>query len=231
MNDQMEQEMERTIRLLQSSMPQTNRNVSLVTLFRIAASELQPFVLIMLSCGAIAFSLISAKFLAMPMLTVFCTAPMPMLLLFHRYVLSCNSGMRELEETFQYSYSEMLIGRTFVISGYMVVVLMILSAALHYSVGESFLRLALCGAVPSIYLCTLLLFLSTRTRNQDGISILAIVFWAALCFLAAILSFEQLLEICSTTVYSVLVIIGIILLSICSHAIRERRFLYVGSHS
>ena len=228
MNYQMEQEMERTIRLLHSSMPQTNRNVSLVTLLRIAASELQPFVLIILSCSAISFGLISAKFLAMPMLTVFCTAPMPMLLLFHRYVLSCNNGMRELEETFQYSYSEMLIGRTFIISVYMVVILMILSAILHYSVGESFLRLALCGAVPSIYLCTLLLFLSTRTHNQEWLSILAMVFWAALCFLAAILSFDQLLQICSTTFYSVLVIVGITLLSICSHTIRERRFLLCG---
>ena len=138
--------------------------------------------------------------------------------------------MRELEETFQYSYSEMLIGRTFIISVYMVVILMILSAILHYSVGESFLRLALCGAVPSIYLCTLLLFLSTRTHNQEGLSILAMVFWAALCFLAAILSFDQLLQICSTTFYSVLVIVGITLLSICSHIIRERRFYYVGNN-
>ena len=230
MNHQMEQEMERTIRLLQSSMPQTNSNAPLVTLFRIAVSELQPFVLIILSFGALAFGLISTKFLAMPMLTVFCTAPMPMLLLFHRYVLSCNSGMRELEETFPYSYSEMLVGRTFVISGYMVVILMILSAALHYSAGESFWRLALCGAVPSIYLCTLLLFLSTQTHNQEELSILAIVFWAALCFFAALLSFEQLLQICSTAFYFVLVIVGIILLSVCSHAIRERRFLYVGSN-
>ena len=61
-----------------------------------------------------------------------------------------SHSLRELEDTFQYSYAEMLIARSTVISFYMFGTLIFLSMALHFSVGENFLRLALCGAVPSI---------------------------------------------------------------------------------
>ena len=83
-----------------------------------------------------------------------------MLLLFHRYVLHGNEPMKELEDTFLYSYAEMLIGRTMVISIYMLGVLACLSIVLHHIGREAFLRLALCGAAPSVYLCVLLLLLA-----------------------------------------------------------------------
>ena len=100
--------------------------------------------------------------------------------------------------------------------------LIFLSVTLHFSFGENFLRLALCGAVPSIYLCTLLLFLASIIRNQEGLSVIAIVFWVALCFLITVLPFHQLLQFCSTTVYVGLAILGLILYSVCSHTIRVR---------
>ena len=107
--------------------------------------------------------------------------------------------------------------------------LIFLSVTLHFSFGENFLRLALCGAVPSIYLCTLLLFLASIVRNQEGLSIIAIVFWVALCFLITALPFHQLLQLCSTTVYVGLAILGLILYGVCSHTIRARGSLYVSS--
>lgn len=230
MNDRMEKEIDRTIQLLQASMPEPkDTQTSMSTLLRIAASEMNVFLLLGLFTGALVFGVASVKVLSMPMLSVFCTAPMPMLLLFHRYVLTCNNGMRELEETFQYSYAEMLIARSTVISCYMFGTLVFLAMTLHFSAGEDFLRLALCGAVPSIYLCTLLLFLSSMIRNQEGLSIIAIVFWAALCFSVTVLPFNQLLQICSTVVYAVLAIIGLFLYSVCSYTIRMRSFLYVGN--
>lgn len=227
MNDRMEKEIDRTIQLLQASMPQQKDTHTLIfTLLRIAISEMNVFLLLCLFISALVFGVASVKVLSMPMLSVFCTAPMPMLLLFHRYVLSCNNGMRELEETFQYSYAEMLIARSTIISCYMFATLLLLSLTIHFSVGENFLRLALCGAVPSIYLCALLLFLSSIIHNQEGLSIVAIVFWAALCFLITVLPFNQLLQICSTVVYLVLAIIGLILYSVCSRAIITRRSMY-----
>jgi len=228
MNDQMEKEIDCTIQLLQASMPgPKDTQTSMSTLLRIAASEMNVFLLLGLFTGALAFGVVSVKVLSMPMMSIFCTAPMPMLLLFHRYVLTCNNGMRELEETFQYSYAEILIARSTIISCYMFGNLVFLSMTLHFSVGEDFLRLALCGAVPSIYLCTLLLFISNVIPNQEGLSIIAIVFWVALCFLVTVLPFNQLLQICSTAIYAVLAIIGLILYSICSHIIRTRRSFYV----
>ena len=153
MNERMEQEIRRTIRFLQASMPEPkNRQTSVFTLLRIAASEINAWLLLGLFVGALSFGLVSVRVLSMPMLTIFCTAPMPMLLLFHRYVLACDQRMRELEATFPYSYSEMLAARSVVISCCMFGALVLLSAMLHASVGEDFLRLALCGAVPGIYL-------------------------------------------------------------------------------
>ena len=166
----------------------------------------------------------------MPMLTIFCTAPMPMLLLFHRYVLACSERMRELEATFPYSYPEMLAARSVVISCCMFGALVLLSVTLHISVGEDLLRLALCGAVPDIYLCTLLLFLSARLRNPEGLSLLALVFWAALCFLVTVLPFDRLLQLCSTAAYAALAVIGLILYGILVCNIQQRRGLYDMAH-
>ena len=211
MNDRMEQEIRRTILRLQGSMPEPrDRQTPVFTLLRIAASEMDWSLLLGLFAGALIFGLLSVRALSMPMLTIFCTAPMPMLLLFHRYVLACSERMRELEATFPYSYPEMLAARSVVISCCMFGALLLLSVTLHVSAGEAFLRLALCGAVPGIYLCALLLFLSASLRNPEGLSLLAVVFWAALCFLAALLPFDRLLQLCSTAAYAALAVIGLI---------------------
>ena len=153
-----------------------------------------------------------------------------MLLLFHRYVLACDPAMRELERTFPYSYSEMLAARSAVIACYMFAALLLLSSALHVSVSESLLRLALCGAVPGIYLCVLLLFLSAALRNPESLSLLAIVFWASLCFLATVLPFDRLLQLCSTAAYAVLAAIGLILYGILVHNVQRRRDHYDMAH-
>ena len=108
--------------------------------------------------------------------------------------------------------------------------LLLLSVTLHVSAGEDLLRLALCGAVPGIYLCTLLLFLSARLRNPEGLSLLAIVFWAALCFLVTVLPFDRLLQLCSTAAYAALAVIGLILYGILVCNIQQRRGLYDMAH-
>ena len=113
MNDRMEREIRRTIQLLQASMPEPrDRQTPVFTLLRIAAGEINAGLLLGLFAGALIFGLLSVRALSMPMLTIFCTAPMPMLLLFHRYVLASNQNMRELEATFPYSYPEMLAARS-----------------------------------------------------------------------------------------------------------------------
>lgn len=139
MNDRMEQEIRRTILRLQASMPEPrDRQTPVFTLLRIAAGEINAGLLLGLFAGALIFGLLSVRALSMPMLTIFCTAPMPMLLLFHRYVLACSERMRELEATFPYSYLEMLAARSVVISCCMFGALLLLSVTLHVSAGRIF---------------------------------------------------------------------------------------------
>ena len=216
MNDRMEQEIRRTILRLQASMPEPrNRQTPVFTLLRIAAGEINAGLLLGLFAGALIFGLLSVRALSMPML-----------LLFHRYVLASNQNIRELEATFPYSYPEMLAARSVVISCWMFGALLLLSVMLHVSAGEDLLRLALCGAVPGIYLCTLLLFLSAKLRNPEGLSLLALVFWAALCFLVTVLPFDRLLQLCSTAAYAALAVIGLILYGILVHNVQRRREHY-----
>jgi hypothetical protein len=126
--------------------------VSLVSLLRLAASEMNAvFMGLVLIAVLIIGSLVSTR-LSTPMLTCFCTAPLPMLLLFRQYILRDTEQMKELERTFKYSYAEMVSARAIVISLYMLLYLLCLSLMIHQAAGESFLRLALCGATPSVFL-------------------------------------------------------------------------------
>ena len=75
-------------------------------------------------------------------------------------------------------------------------------------------------------LCALLLFLSARLRNPEGLSLLALVFWAALCFLVTVLPFDRLLQLCSTAAYAALAVIGLILYGILVHNVQRRREHY-----
>ena len=228
MNERMEQEMEQTIQALKASLPQAKRRAPAMTLLRIAAEELSVPLLLGLLAGAVLLGVRCGRLLAAPLLAVFCTAPMPMLLLFHRYV--CTDGrMRELEQTLPYSHAEMLLARSAVIGWYMLGALLLLSAALHAACGTGFLRLALCGAVPSLYLCTLLLLLAGVLRNPEGLALLAVAFWAALCFLITALPQRQLLALCTTGLYGVLAVIGLLLYGLCSKFLLERRGWYAAN--
>ena len=129
MNERMEQEMEQTIRTLKASLPQARRRAPAMVLLRIAAEELSAPLLLGLLAGVILLGVSCGRLLDAPLLAVFCTAPMPMLLLFHRYV--CTDGrMRELEQTLSFSLTEMLLARSAMIGCYMLAALLLLSAAL-----------------------------------------------------------------------------------------------------
>ena len=231
MNERMEQEMIRTIQRLRASMPERkNQQASINTLLRLAREEMNGLFLLTLLAASVLFCATAARLLAQPMLTVFCTAPMPMLLLFHRYVLHGNEPMKELEDTFLYSYAEMLIGRTMVISIYMLGVLACLSIVLHHTGGETFLRLALCGAAPSVYLCVLLLLLAGTVRQKENLSILAVVLWMALVFLAVYLPVDQFLCQLSTITYGIATEIGLVLYAVSICKVKTRRGFLCGRY-
>lgn len=226
MSDRMEQKMNETIALLQASMPQGRPNTALLQLLKMAKSEMNPFLLVMLFFLSILAGMCLSKNIASPMVTMFCITPLPMLILFHRYVLHSNAPMRELEETVPFSYSEMLIGRTVLISVYMAFVFIALAALLSPSAGENFIRLALCGAVPSTYLCIGLLILSAFIRNQDGLSFAAIILWVGISYCALVLPFDHFLILLPTAAYTVFLAVGVAIYGICVYQLKQRRFSY-----
>ena len=86
MNDRMEIEIERTIETLRSSMPtKLRKQTTIFTLLRVAVSVMN---LIFLTCvlgGILACGYIFTDILSMPVVTVFCTTPLPLLLLFQHF--------------------------------------------------------------------------------------------------------------------------------------------------
>lgn len=226
MNERMEQEINRTIALLQASMPRRKSEAALSQLLNIAKNEISPVLLLALFFVSILCGVCMSKDIASPMVTIFCISPLPMLILFHRYVLHSNEPMRELEETFPFSYSEMLVGRAMLISAYMVPIFVALAILLSHSAGENFLRLVLCGAIPSTYLCMVLLILSAFIRNQDGLSLAAIVLWVGISYCALALPFDHFLILLPTSVYAALLAAGAALYGMCACKIKQGRHSY-----
>lgn len=210
MNERMEQEMNRTIQMLRASMPRKTGRAGLRVLLHLSVEEMNGALLLALLGATVLLGVTAARLLSQPMLTAFYTAPLPGLLLFCRYILYGNEQMRELEETFRYSYTEMLVGRTAVISLYMLSVQICLAFALHSTNGADFLRLALCGAVPSIHLCAFLLLLSSMIRQQKTVSAIAVALWMVLAFWAVCFPVEQFLQSLQMAVYGVAAVIGLI---------------------
>ena len=225
MNDRMEQEISRTINILQASMPRKRSEAALSVLIKTAKDEINPLLLLALFLLSVPASLFFTK-LTSPMITVFCVSPLPTLILFHRYVLHSNPALRELEETFPFSYSEMLAGRTVWISVYMTAVFLALAMVLSSSTGENFIRLALCGAIPNTYLCIALLLLAAHVRSQEGLSLAAVVLWTGIIYCAIALPFDSFLLVVPTWGYGLVLTAGAALFGLCVHKLRKWRFFY-----
>ena len=187
--------------------------------------EIDPLLLLALFLLSVPAGLFFTK-LTSPMITVFCVSPLPMLILFHQYVLRSDPSLRELEETFPFSYSEMLAGRAIWISAYMTIVFLALAMVLSNSTGEDFIRLALCGAIPSTYLCIALLLLAAHVRDQEGLSLAAVVLWAGIIYCAIALPFDRFLLAVPTWGYGSVLAAGVALYGLCVHKIRKWRGFY-----
>ena len=223
MNDRMEIEIERTIANLRSSMPtKLRKQTTIFSLLRVAVSEMN---LVLLTCvlgGILVCGYVFTDILSMPAVTVFCTTPLPLLLLFHSYVLRQNEAMRELEDTFCYSYAEMLIARCMVISAYTVLSLVCLCVMVHLTSSVSIIRLLLCGALPTVYLSAVLLGVAVRVRSPESIAIVAIALWLALCFVMLYFPLNELLLHTSLITFTILLIVGLVLYSISIIQISRR---------
>ena len=227
MTQDMNEKMEQTIQYLRASMPrQQPPKTSFGTLIRLAWSEIHIGFVALSLAAVLVFGLLAARLLQEPMLVMLCTMPFPMLLLFHRCILCENTAMRELEETFRYSYTEMLAARASVVSILTLGEALGAAMVFHGVFGESFLRLALCGSIPCLYLCTFLLIVCRKVRNQDQIAVLTAVIWSVLSIAAVRFSFDQILQLCSTGLYAGITCAGIILYVICLKQTQRGKFSY-----
>lgn len=225
MNDRMEREINRTIDLLQASMPRKRSEAALLVLIKTAKSEMDPLFLLALYLLSVPAGLLFAK-LTSPMITVFCVSPLPVLILFHQYVLRSDPSLRELEETLPFSFSEMLAGRAVWISVCMSADFLALAILLSSTAGEDFIRLALCGAIPNTYLCIALLVLAAHVRDQKGLSLAAAVLWAGVVYCAAVLPFDRFLLSFPTWGYAAILAAGAVSFGLCVQKIRKGRFFY-----
>ena len=223
MNERMETEIERTLAVLRASMPRKrSKRTEMTALLRVAVSEVKPFEMLLLFLGMLVLGYLFSDKLSTPAVTVFCTAPIPLLLLFHSYVLCRNEALLELEDTFCYSYAEMLAARGTVVSVYAVLLLVCLSATVHMSASVSVLRLLLCGALSTVYLCAALLAAAAGTRNPESVSAAAIVIWLGLCFAVMWLPLNTLLMHTSLLTFAVLLAAGLVLYGISFMNITRR---------
>lgn len=222
MDERMNQHMIQTIYELRTSLPHNQNTIPFSEALRLAAAETSPLYLLIVFCGCLLFSTMFCSFFSMPSLTVFCASPLPMLLLYHAFMLRENEQLRELEETFCFSYSEMILARATIIYAYSGGFLLSLSLFLSRAAGMQFVWLSLCGAVPSLLICALMILAVGKCRNMEQLSLTAITLWAALGFLAMLLPAERLLQMCTTTLLFALTLIGLLLNVLCLLYTKER---------
>lgn len=204
MNERMEREIERTVAALRPSLPRRGNSDGLPALLGVAARELSVPVLLAIVAGTAAFGALLAAVLRTPLLTAFCTAPLPAMLSLHRFVLSVNEPMRELEMTLRYSYAEMMTARTLLVLLWSMLALLALSLVLWSKTGEGFVRLALAGAAPELLMCALVLRLG---RKADA-AVVSAVLWCALTVAMVQFRLDEVMSAAPTYVYVLLALAG-----------------------
>ena len=167
-----------TVRWLKASLPRPQGSAGTRVLLRSALAELSPS----LFFGAVGLSLLAgllAGRLTVALTTSFCTAPLPLFLLYFRYFWRNEPQMRELERTFRFSFHQMCLARFTVLFGCTAAALLVLCLTAAHG-GTSPLSLALCGASSAALLGGALLLLSLGLRTSS-LSLMGGTLWMGLC--------------------------------------------------
>ncbi|MBQ6788818.1 MAG: hypothetical protein IJO81_01375 [Clostridia bacterium] len=220
MNDRMSLEMEKTVDSLRFSMPKKRQRSSMPLLLRIVLSETSPALLIAVLTAVLICGYVFTELFTIPASIVFFASPVPLLIFLHSYILRCNDEMRELEYTFRYSYGEMLLARSLVISVYTALSLLFLCLTVHEVSGTSFIRLLLCGALPNVYLFSVLLLIASKVRDTESLSFISSALWLSTLVLALSFDVNDWLLEASAVLLTVLLFVGA-----CTCVIAIFRFL------
>ncbi len=222
MNDRMNLEMERTIEKLRSSMPPPQKKSNCLHLLRLAVREIKPLYFVASVILTVLFGRIGTSIVATPMLTCFCTAPVPLLLIFCKYVWRDNKSMRELEQTFRYSFTQMLTARMMILAVFCLLSLLALTATIYSVVDHiSFIRAILCGLMPLTIVSGILLLCAGKMRENE-LTVVSCALWIILSFAALYVNTDAFLSGCSLIILLIASIFGIGL-NVCGLAILRKR--------
>ncbi|OPZ94995.1 MAG: hypothetical protein BWY74_00119 [Firmicutes bacterium ADurb.Bin419] len=226
MNEQMNLEIERTINKMRSSMPSPHKRVNYFNLLRIATHEIRPMYFAISISLTILLGFIGTSIALTPMLTSFCTAPVPLLLIFSRYVWRNNKSMRELEQTFRYSFIQMLTARMLILSVFCLLSLLALTTTIYSVISSiSFIRAILCGLMPLTIISGMLLLFAGKVRENELI-IISFAILILVSFIAFYLNLDVLLSGCSLILLLLVSISGVVLNVYGLTIIRRRGILY-----
>lgn len=226
MNDRMNFEMERTIKKLRSSMPPPQKKSNFVHLLRLAVREIKPLYFIISIVLTVLLGRIGISIVVTPMLTCFCTAPIPLLLIFCKYVWRDNKSMRELEQTFRYSFTQMLTARMMILTVFSLLSLLILTATIYNAADNiSFIRAILCGLMPLTIISGILLLCAGKMRESE-LTTTSCAIWVLFSFTALYVNTDVFLSACSLIILLLVCIFGFALNVYGLTIIRRRGISY-----
>jgi hypothetical protein len=196
-NDRMNLEIKKAINTLRSSMPSPNTNSNYYNLLRLAIYEIRPMYFSISIIVTVLLGIIGTGIMSAPMLTSFCTAPVPILLIFCRYVWRDNKSMQELEQTFRYSFTQMLTARMLILSVFCLLSLFFLTAIIYNVINSiSFVRAILCGLMSLTIISGILLLCAGKVRENE-LMMISVAVWILVSFIAFYANADIFLSSCS----------------------------------
>ena len=211
MNERMDLEIEKTINALRSSMPSLNTNSNYFYLLRLATHEVRPTYFVISIILTVLLGTIGTRIMSAPLLTSFCTAHVPILLIFCLYVWRDNKSMQELEQTFRYSFTQMLTARMLVLSVFCLLSLFVLTTIIYTMVNSiSFVRTVLCGLMSLTIISGILLLCADKARENE-LMMISVAIWILVSFIAFYLNADIFLSGCSLILLLSVPTLGVVL--------------------
>ena len=167
MNDRMNLEIKKAINTLRSSMPSPNTNSNYYNLLRLAIYEIRPMYFSISIIVTVLLGIIGTGIMSAPMLTSFCTAPVPILLIFAdmygEIINPCKSWNRHFVIL---SHRCLLLNVDSV--GILLAVVIFLTAIIYNVINSiSFVRAILCGLMSLTIISGILLLCAGKVREMS----------------------------------------------------------------
>jgi hypothetical protein len=210
MNERLDLEIEKTIQALRSSMPSPKTSSSYFRLLQLAVCEVRPAYFVISMILTLLLSIIGTYIMSAPLLSSFCAAPVPILLIFCRYVWQDNKPMQELEQIFRYSFTQMLAARMLVLSVFCLLSLFALATIIYNMANSiSFVRTVLCGFTSLTATSGILLLCADKARENE-LMMISTAIWLLVSFIAFYINADIILAGCSLILLFLVPALGVV---------------------